>query len=59
MSNKPYIILRNPIDERYKLLENKDGVTAYDMCVIDGKTVKHCLTRAKNWFDIAPGDVEI
>lgn len=57
--SKPYIILRNPIDNRYKLLDNKEDVTAYDMCICDGIGIDDVLHDADAWFDIKPSEVEL
>lgn len=54
-----YLILKNPIDGRFKLVDNKPDATAYDMCICDGKTINDVLWTAQAWFDIRPGEVEL
>lgn len=56
---KKYIILRNPIDNQYKLMENRENVTAYDMCICSNKTIQGLLQQAENFFDISPNEVEL
>ena len=57
--NTKYLILRNPIDGRYKLVDNKPDATAYDPCIVDGKTIGDVLWDAQAWFDIRPSEVEL
>lgn len=59
VNTKPYLILKNPIDNRYKLVNNKPDATAYDMCICDGKTINDVLWDAQAWFDIRPCEVEL
>lgn len=57
--NTKYLILKNSIDGRYKLVDNKPDATAYDMCICDGKTINDVLWNAQAWFDIRPSEVEV
>lgn len=54
-----YIILFNPIDERYKLMDNKPDVSPFGFAIVDGKTINDVLHDAKTWFDISPNEVEL
>lgn len=57
--NAKYLILKNPIDGRFKLVYNKPDATAYDPCIVDGETINDVLWDAQAWFDIRPSEVEL
>lgn len=54
-----YIILFNPIDERYKLMDNKPDVSPFGFAIVDGDSVNDVLHKADMWFDISPNEVEL
>ena len=54
-----YIILFNPIDEKYKLMDNKPDASPFGFCLVDGDSVNDVLHDAKTWFDISPNEVEL
>ena len=54
-----YIILFNPIDEKYKLMDNKPDASPFGFCLVDGDSVNDVLHDAKAWFDISPKEVEL
>lgn len=54
-----YVILFNPVDEKYKLMDNKPEVSPFGFCLVDGETVQDVLHDAGVWFDISPNEVEL
>ena len=59
LMSKPYIILRNPLDGRYRVFDNTPSTTPYDMCYCGGDTIEEALESAEAWFDISPSEVEL
>jgi len=59
VTTKPYIILKNPLDGRYRVFDNTDEVTPYDMALCGGETIEDALKLAETWFGITPEEVEV
>ena len=57
--SKPYIILQNPLDGRYRVFDNTPETTPYDMALCGGDTIEEALESANAWFNIKPEEVEV